>query len=230
MVSSKKKNNSVKHILSLSVLFLGLITIWFLSKKTTLSSCCSEPLFESNFDYSQMKGTYEKEEVKVPSWVFKDTFNIKNLSVLGSTNEEKWIEVDLSLQKLWAWEGNNLYLESLVSTGLPWWPTPQGEFRIWAKTRATKMEGGEGKYYYNLPNVPFVMFFENEQIPGYRGYGLHGTYWHNDFGRVHSHGCVNLPTSIAEKLYYWTTPQLSEGKFFVKSSAENSGTKVVIHE
>ncbi len=64
MVSSKKKKNSVKHILSLSVLFLGLITIWFLSKKTTLSSCCSEPLFESNFDYSQMKGTYEKEEVK----------------------------------------------------------------------------------------------------------------------------------------------------------------------
>ena len=230
MAKIKKNKNLLNYIFSFSAVFLGIISIWLISEKVTLSSCCSEPLFQNNFNYSEIKGEYEKEEIEVPFWVFKDSFESEKLAVLGSTTEEKWIEVDLSLQKLWAWEGNSLYLETLVSTGLPWWPTPQGEFRVWAKTRATKMEGGEGKYYYNLPNVPFVMFFENEKIPGYRGYGLHGTYWHNDFGRVHSHGCVNLPTPIAEKLYYWTTPQLSEGKFFLKATVENPGTRVVIHE
>ena len=143
---------------------------------------------------------------------------------------KKWIEIDLSEQKIKAWDGDNLFLESLVSTGLPWYPTPQGEYKIWIKLRATKMEGGEGKYYYNLPNVPFVMFFENEKVPGWRGYGLHGTYWHNDFGRVRSHGCVNLPTSVAQQLYYWTDPQIADGKWMITANGENPGTRIVIHE
>jgi hypothetical protein len=150
--------------------------------------------------------------------------------VLGVTNEERWIEVDLSEQKLKAWEGNRLYLETPVSTGLSWWPTPTGEFRVWIKLRATKMEGGTGKYYYYLPNVPYVMYFENENIPGWKGYGLHGTYWHNDFGTPRSHGCVNLPTEVAEKLYYWIYPVLPAGKSVVRASADNQGSRIVIHE
>lgn len=152
-------------------------------------------------------------------------------SVLGIANpSSKWIEVDLSDQKLKAWDGNVLFLESAVSTGLPWWPTPTGEFRIWVKLRATKMEGGQGRYYYNLPNVPYVMFFENENVPGWRGYGLHGTYWHNDFGTPRSHGCVNLPTNVARELYYWAFPELPSGKTSVFSSPGNPGTRVVIHD
>jgi lipoprotein-anchoring transpeptidase ErfK/SrfK len=150
--------------------------------------------------------------------------------VLGVAREEKWIDIDLSDQKLKAWEGDKLFLETLISTGLPWWPTPKGEYRIWIKLRATKMEGGQGKYYYYLPNVPYVMFFANENIPGWRGYGLHGTYWHDDFGNQRSHGCVNLPTEIAKKLYYWTEPVLPEGKFVVRTTDENIGTRIVIHE
>lgn len=157
--------------------------------------------------------------------------NAESESVLGvATTDERWIEVDLSEQKVRAWEGNRLYLESLVSTGLPGYDTPIGEFRIWIKLRATKMEGGQGRLYYYLPNVPYVMFFSNSQVPAYRGYSLHGTYWHNDFGRVHSHGCVNLPTSVAEKLYYWTSPVLPSGKSVVRADAGNVGTRIVIHE
>ena len=91
------------------------------------------------------------------------------------------------------------------------------------------MKGGEGRYAYNLPNVPYTMFFENDKVPSWRGYGLHGTYWHSDFGKVHSHGCVNLPTPIAEKLYFWTTPVLGD-KSFIRSTSDNVGTRVVIHE
>jgi lipoprotein-anchoring transpeptidase ErfK/SrfK len=92
------------------------------------------------------------------------------------------------------------------------------------------MEGGEGRYYYNLPNVPYVMFFANNDIPQWRGYGLHGTYWHNDFGRVHSHGCINLPTPVAKELYFWTYPMIPEGKNVVYATDDNPGTKIIIHE
>lgn len=153
----------------------------------------------------------------------------KFAKVLGDTSGERWIELDLSEQKLKAWEGSNLFLETAVSTGLPWTPTPTGEFKIELKNRAQKMEGGQGKYYYYLPNVPYVMFFGNDQIPWYKGFSLHGTYWHNDFGTRRSHGCVNLPTPIAEQLYYWTQPFFPDTNS-MRASSESPGTRVVIHE
>lgn len=171
---------------------------------------------------------FEGREIAVPSALAKADESTKVLGV--ASPEEKWIEVDLSEQKLYAWDGEDLFLESAVSTGLPGTPTPTGEFRVWIKLRATKMEGGEGSRYYYLPNVPYVMFFENEDIPGWRGFGIHGTYWHSDFGTPRSRGCVNTPTPIAEKLYYWATPTLSEGKYTAYADEENPGIRVIIHE
>lgn len=104
----------------------------------------------------------------------------------------RWILVDLSDQELMAYEGETLVLRTKVSTGRPRTPTVVGTFRIYLKLRAQTMTGPG----YRLPNVPYVMYF-------YQGYALHGTYWHNNFGRPMSHGCVNLPTPIAEQLYQW---------------------------
>lgn len=197
-------------------------------KKAVPQVACTTQNLTGAYDPKAYMAIYHDSEVEVPTKLTQE--NYAPNTVLGvATPDEKWIEVDLSEQKLKAWDGNNLFLETLVSTGLPWWKTPTGEFRIWVKLRATKMEGGEGRYYYNLPNVPYVMFFENDEIPGWRGYGLHGTYWHNDFGTPRSHGCVNLPTPVAEKLYYWTTPTLQSGTV-VHSSEENPGTRIIIHE
>ena len=185
--------------------------------------------YSGEIDRQALVGKYHGKEVVVPQEMLAETWREQH--VLGVANPtEKWVEVDLSEQKLWAWDGNALFLETLVSTGLPWWPTPTGEFRIWVKLRATKMEGGSGRYYYYLPNVPYVMFFESESVPRWRGFSLHGTYWHNDFGTVHSHGCVNLPTPMAEKLYYWVYPVLPEGKLSIFASEENLGTRIVIHD
>lgn len=172
-------------------------------------------------------------EGKPGSYSFSDLFSpptVSSMNVLAATNEEKWIEVDLSDQVLKAWQGTSLFLETRVSTGLPRTPTPQGVFNIWIKLRATKMEGGTGRGYYYLPNVPYVMFFQNEKLPGWKGYGLHGTYWHNDFGNQRSHGCVNLPTPVAKQLYEWVTPILPEGKGTVRATVDNPGTRIVIHE
>jgi lipoprotein-anchoring transpeptidase ErfK/SrfK len=129
----------------------------------------------------------------------------------------------LGRQKLIAHEGDQIFAETLISSGL-WNSTPTGEYRIWYKIRSTKMSGGSrltGSYYY-LPNVPYAMFFHGS-------YGIHGTYWHSNFGQRMSHGCVNSPTPIAEKLFYWVGPQLPAGKASVRATADNPGTRVVIH-
>lgn len=107
-------------------------------------------------------------------------------------NEDRWIDVDLTRQILTAYEGDVPVRVIVVSTGLPRTPTPTGQFRIWAKLRYDDMYGPD----YYLPDVPYVMYF-------YGGYGLHGTYWHNNFGRPMSHGCINLPTPEAEWLFNW---------------------------
>jgi len=145
-------------------------------------------------------------------------------AVLGATTDERWIEIDLSDQKLYAHEGEKIVYEFLISSGR-WAPTPTGEFRIWAKLKYTKMEGGkkENNTYYNLPNVPYTQYF-------YKGYGIHGTYWHNNFGQPMSHGCINMAIPDAEKLFYWASPSLDQGKGIAYSSKESPGTKVIIHD
>jgi len=100
--------------------------------------------------------------------------------------------VDLTHQTLTAYVGQTPVRTTLVSTGLPRTPTPAGQYPIWTKLRYDDMSGPG----YYLRNVPYVMYF-------YRGYGLHGTYWHNNFGRPMSHGCINLPTPEAEWLFNW---------------------------
>lgn len=193
------------------------------------SSCCGVD-WSRNFLNNERVAIFEGRQVYVPDEVFlAEVPRAENVLGVVSGNE-RWVEVDLSDQKLRAWDGDQLFLETLVSTGLSFSPTPTGEFRIWTKFRATKMSGGVGRNYYYLPNVPYVMFFENAQVPGHRGYGLHGTYWHNDFGKQKSHGCVNLPTPIAEKLYQWTSPLLSDGSNSQRASADNPGTRIVIHD
>ncbi len=106
----------------------------------------------------------------------------------------RWIDVDLSAQRLTAYEGNTAARSTLVSTGLSRTPTPTGRYRIYVKYASTLMSGPG----YYLPNVPYTMYF-------YRGYGIHGTYWHSNFGRPMSHGCINLPTAEAQWLYNWAS-------------------------
>ncbi len=174
---------------------------------------CSVGAFTEEYNPTATIGVFEGKRVLIPPGLVKED-GVGKQVLADTASNNRWVEITLSNQSLKAWDGSQLFLETLLSSGLPWFPTPTGEFRIWLKVRYVRMVGGSGAYAYDLPNVPFVMFFENGQVPGYKGYSLHGTYWHNDFGRVHSHGCVNLPTPAAEKLYYWA----------------DLGTKVIIHD
>lgn len=152
-------------------------------------------------------------------------------TVLGdeSNGEQKVIKIDLSQQRLYAYEGDRLIYSFLISSG-KWGKTPTGEFEIWGKFRYTKMEGGSKalRTYYYLPNVPYVMFFANDQIAKSKGFSIHGTYWHNNFGVPMSHGCVNMKTEEVAQLYQWAQPKLFDKKSIL-ANQENPGTRVVIY-
>jgi LysM repeat protein len=104
----------------------------------------------------------------------------------------KQIVVDLSDQRVYAYENGVLVRNVLVSTGMWGTPTVSGDYRIYMKYDSQLMSGPG----YYLPGVPWVMYF-------YQGYSLHGTYWHSNFGQPMSHGCVNMPTPEAAWMYVW---------------------------
>jgi len=78
-----------------------------------------------------------------------------------------------------------------------------------------------GTYYY-LPNVPCTQYF-------YKGYGLHGAYWHDNFGHPMSHGCVNMRISDSCQLFEWTSPYIAANQNSVQPTSEDQGTKIVVH-
>jgi len=130
----------------------------------------------------------------------------------------RWIDVDVSTQTLTAYEGDVVVLRTTVSTGSALTPTVIGRFRIFRKLLSQTMVGPD----YEQPDVPYVMYF-------YGAYSMHGTYWHNDFGRPRSHGCVNLRTPDAKWLFDWTTPPLPPGDTAVWDTVSGTGTLVVVH-
>ena len=151
-----------------------------------------------DFDPWETEGEFFGQKIDVPEII--DTFAY----ILGDQAGNKRIEVNLANQHVYAFEGNSIVFDYIVSTG-KWYPTPRGTFSIQKKVRAQKMSGGNkaiGTYYY-LPNVPWVMFYGNNKIPLWRGFFFHGAYWHNNFGTPMSHGCVNMKIPEAEQLYYW---------------------------
>jgi hypothetical protein len=144
---------------------------------------------------------------------------------------EKWIDVNLSTQTLVAYEGDKPMFATIVSSGrhddedkAKDHRTPSGSFRIREKHVATTMDddsASDGPY--SIEDVPWVMYFE-------KGTALHGAFWHSSFGKEHSHGCVNMLPHDARELFQWVGPKLPDGWHAVRATAENAGTRVIVHE
>jgi lipoprotein-anchoring transpeptidase ErfK/SrfK len=117
----------------------------------------------------------------------------------GSTTTPKKIIIDKAKQKLFAYEGAELFMETTISTGLELSPTPEGTFTIFKKTPSRYMQGPLPGFsdVYDLPGVPWNLYFTHD------GAVIHGAYWHDSFGAPYSHGCVNLSPQDAERLYNW---------------------------
>ncbi len=137
---------------------------------------------------------------------------------------EKKIMVDLTTQLVTAFEGEKLVFSQRCSSGVKGTDTPKGEFRTYHKGPSIHMtnEGDalEEESVYSLPGVPWCSFFTSQ------GNAFHGTWWHNDYGRPRSHGCVNLPSEASKFLYRWSLPTVPPEEDYIHKPGE--GTLVQI--
>jgi len=130
----------------------------------------------------------------VPDTPTSEYVTPKPATEIAVGNGKRWIDVDLTNQRVYAYEGDVVVNSFIVSTGTWLTPTVTGSYKIYVKYRSASMSGPG----YYLPDVPYIMYFFGD-------YGLHGTYWHNNFGTPMSHGCVNLRTEDAQWLYSWSS-------------------------
>ncbi|MGB7414871.1 MAG: L,D-transpeptidase [Thermosynechococcaceae cyanobacterium] len=109
-------------------------------------------------------------------------------------SHQRWLQVILSRQRLIAWEGGNPVYAVIVSTGKPGMATPTGVFAIQTKHRLARMRGAD----YDVPDVPYTMYYSGN-------YGIHGAYWHHNFGTPVTHGCVNVAVDHAQWFFNWAS-------------------------
>lgn len=117
----------------------------------------------------------------------------------GPAHGIKTIFIDLSEQRLWTYERANMVKTYLISSGTTKFPTPTGEYAVSLKRDKTRMSwfyGPDNPDNYDLKDVPWVLTFKAP-------YNIHGAYWHNNFGRRMSHGCVNMSVSDSKEVYEW---------------------------
>ncbi|MCY7272727.1 MAG: L,D-transpeptidase [Phormidesmis sp. CAN_BIN44] len=129
-----------------------------------------------------------------PVTIARETDPIKSAMMKLKKSNQRWIEVDLTKQRLIAWQGKTPFRAVIVSTGKAATPTLTGVFQIQSKLRLARMQGDD----YDLPDVPFTMYYSG-------GYAIHGAYWHRSFGTPVSHGCVNVAIDHAKMLFDWAS-------------------------
>jgi len=136
----------------------------------------------------------------------------------------KRIEISIRDQRLFAYEGEEQVYETLIASGMPSTPTPFGTYNIFDKRHGTRMTGGMTGGGYNLAGISNVMFFTK------RFAALHSCYWHNDYGRRHSNGCVNMFPADVKWMFRWTTPFADFYSFQTQTGAEGQspGTTIKI--
>ena len=120
---------------------------------------------------------------------------------------EVWIDISLTYEYMTVYQGSTVLMETYISSGKPGFETPAGTYYINTMLPEQDMEGVLGGEYYNVPSVPWVMYFTDV------GHAIHGAYWHNNFGTPMSHGCINVPVDLAAYVY----------------SVSSIGTRVEIH-
>jgi hypothetical protein len=137
--------------------------------------------------------------------------------------DDKLIVVESETQMVTAFEGDKLVFSNRCSSGAKGTETPIGEFRTYHKGPAVHMtnQGDALENIYNLPGVPWCSFFTGA------GHAFHGTYWHNDYGRPRSHGCVNLTPEQAKFIYRWTLPNVPADADYIHLPGEGTRVQVI---
>ena len=139
-----------------------------------------------------------------------------------SAATEKWFDVDVDEQVLVAYEGDKPVYATMISSGKYQHETPAIIARILAKHETAHMVNPKGNEKYSVADVPWTMYYDGN-------YALHTSYWHDGFGSVRSHGCINLSPRDARVLYHWSSPDVPPGWTAVYGDADTPGSLVRVH-
>ncbi|MDD5145995.1 MAG: L,D-transpeptidase family protein [Candidatus Pacebacteria bacterium] len=149
----------------------------------------------------------------------------QNFEIPGEVKAgEYWVDIDLTKKVLTLFSYDLPVFATYVAPGRTNYPTVSGTYRIWAKLRKDDMAGGPPDYdtSYDLTDIPSVLYYKG-------GYAIHGTYWHDKFGTLQSHGCTNMTQGDAEYVFDKLNPILEPGQESVISSSKNPGAIVHNH-
>ena len=175
---------------------------------------------DENWWYRLQDGVTYSPGPYVPTWSMC-RIPPKELAPISPSRSDKWLQVDLEAQKLVCFEGDKAVFSTPVSSGAAGTRTPRGEHHITRKRHTRRMTGGSGPDFFDLPGIAFPTYFTQA------GHAIHGTYWHNDFVRPHSHGCVNVPNLAAQWVFRWADPIVPYDDYEKNSNAEE-GTRIVV--
>ncbi len=156
-----------------------------------------------------------------PAWI--RLFSPDEIAPLSTQvpETEKRIEIYLERQLLLVYEWDVLVYAARVATGRKNYESPTGWFHTFHKRPTYHMFGGADEFsIFDLPGVPWDSYITDS------GVALHGTYWHNDFGTPHSHGCINMAIEDAKWIFRWTLPTVQADELYVLQPG--SGTRVRI--
>ena len=145
----------------------------------------------------------------------------ESLTPISPERTDKKIVVNVTQQEMTCFEGDTPVFSSRTATGYAPHYTPRGQYEVLRKSHTSYMIGGVGADHYDLPGVAFPTYFTWSAI------AVHGTYWHNDYGRPRSHGCVNVTDDAAEFVFRWSSPALpyDQHEMIVQ---RGEGTQVVV--
>ena len=175
---------------------------------------------EGNWWYQLKEGITYTPGPYVPAWSMCH-IPPEEMAPISPGRSDKWIQINLDAQRLTCFEGEKAIFSTRISSGAAGTATPRGEHRILRKRHTSRMTGGSEADYYDLPGIAFPVYFTRS------AHAVHGPYWHNDFVRPHSHGCVNVTHQAARWVFRWTDPVVPYDDCEKRSEPEE-GTRVVV--
>jgi hypothetical protein len=143
------------------------------------------------------------------------------LAPISPGRADKWIQIGIADQALTCFEREVAVFRTRISSGVSGLGTPLGDHRVLYQRHTQRMIGGTSDDRYDLPGVAFPVYFT------WSGVAIHGTYWHNDYGRPHSHGCINVTNEAAQWIFRWAEPAVPYDQHTLMSSS-GEGTRVVV--
>ena len=192
----------------------GALTLWKETARETFAPA-AEQTEKRGFALTGRSARGGLLETSEGLWIAKDSVQLLSLrdgfpSV--AQGSRKWIDISIRDQTLVAYVGRSPVFATLVSTGRGQMGDPEtsfatvrGTFMIFEKSVSSTMDGDSDRAdSYELLDVPFVQYF-------HKGYALHGAYWHDEFGKARSHGCINLSAKDSAWLFEWSDPPVPPG-------------------